>query len=419
MLVARMKGVVRHRLFEVSMAAAVVINALVLVVETDTRPEEDTVLWLALDWVFTMIFSIELGMRVLASQWNWHRSAWNVFDAVLVAISWIDVMVLPLLQGSLELRILSVFRVVRLFRMLRILRLLRIFRFAHQLVLLLHAIWTAMRTMVWAVALVAMVLYTFGMLITRMVGKSCCDEDDMFQEPLILEWYGTLPRTMFTLFQFMTLEGWPEIARTTMAYPWLTCFYVFFILLTSVSLLNTVAGVLTESILDTSRKKHEERDEAEDRKLEERLNELAKEFTEADRGRLDQYALIEAAESPGPLRDFLTKVQYMDHAGNMEPALDLFRLLADGDDMVSREAFVDSVRSSRGRIRSKHLLALRREIRKTDPVLLEADAHLGRVEVQILDLQGLAAPPRGPRPGEPRAAPALAEAPRAAPSGAA
>lgn len=121
------------------------------------------------------------------------------------------------------------------------------------------------------------------------------------------------------------------------------------------------------------------------------MQELATEFTETDSSKLDEETFREAAGSPGPLRDFLIKVQYMDHAGNMEPALDLFRLLVDGEDMVSREAFVDSVRNSRGRIKSKHLLAVRREIRKTDPILQEADTHLGRVAVQLLDLQARAA----------------------------
>ena len=52
-----------------------------------------------------------------------------------------------------------------------------------------------------------------GMITTRMIGHKCCEEDDTFQDPILKEYFGTLLDSWFTLFQIMTLEGWPDLSR--------------------------------------------------------------------------------------------------------------------------------------------------------------------------------------------------------------
>jgi len=168
----------------------------------------------------------------------------------------------------------------------------------------------------------------------------------------------------------------------------LTLFYVFFIVLTSISLLNTVAGVLTDSILDTSRKKHEESQEIANRKMDDRLQEIAERLTDEHSGKLNEVAFREAAESTGPLREFLLDVNYMDDAGNLELGLELFRLLADEDGRVSVETLVTAVRSFRGPIKSKHLLAVKREIHRLDPLIEEASALMQQVTTRLQVLRG-------------------------------
>jgi voltage-gated sodium channel len=63
------------------------------------------------------------------------------------------------------------------------------------------------------------------------------------------EFFGSLGSSLFSLFQTMTLEGWPDIARTVMAgAPWAWVFFVFFILVATFMVLNLVIGIVVGAI---------------------------------------------------------------------------------------------------------------------------------------------------------------------------
>merc|ERR1719506_1752774 len=66
-------------------------------------------------------------------------------------------------------------------------------------------------------------------------------------------WFGTIPRSMFSLFQIMTLESWSMgIVRVTMKTWWTSSlFFIFWILLTSFSLLSYIASIFVAKLLET------------------------------------------------------------------------------------------------------------------------------------------------------------------------
>merc|ERR1719456_120612 len=118
-----------------------------------------------------------------------------------------------------------------------------------------------MRAMVWGMLLIVITIFVCGMFLTRLVGKDCCDEEHTFSNENYIEWFGTLPRTAFTLFQF-TMEFQADIARETFDDgPWLTFFFLAYVMFTSVTLMNTIASVIVDNILSISHK--EEREEKE------------------------------------------------------------------------------------------------------------------------------------------------------------
>merc|ERR1719487_11644 len=81
------------------------------------------------------------------------------------------------------------------------------------------------------------------------------------------EWFGTVPASLFTLFQLMTLEGWNEIVRITMKTVgvWTGTFFVVFVMFTNLVLLNLVAGVILENVLTISRQEEEKAVQKEER----------------------------------------------------------------------------------------------------------------------------------------------------------
>merc|ERR1719379_114947 len=105
--------------------------------------------------------------------------------------------------GGAAKQVAMMLRIVRLMKLTRIIRLLRFFK---ELWLLVASFGSAFKTLAWTFVLLIMVLYIFGILFVKILGKESKDED-------IQEWFGCLPGAMFTLFQIMTLESWSQIAR--------------------------------------------------------------------------------------------------------------------------------------------------------------------------------------------------------------
>eukprot|EP00408_Alexandrium_pacificum_P068319 CAMPEP_0171161728 /NCGR_PEP_ID=MMETSP0790-20130122/4219_1 /TAXON_ID=2925 /ORGANISM="Alexandrium catenella, Strain OF101" /LENGTH=585 /DNA_ID=CAMNT_0011626295 /DNA_START=103 /DNA_END=1859 /DNA_ORIENTATION=- len=332
---------VRTSFFEGVFAILILINSVVVVVETDHRHRNDGIGWVISDTIWTVIFLVEVVLRMLALKHLWPRSPWNIFDLLLVLVSITDAWLMPLIKSQFDLRALSVFRIARLFRMLRILRLLRLLRHFQKLVLLVQALWGAFRALIWFMILVAAVLYVFALVLTRLSSLDPYLRDN----GLVQLWFGSMLRSLFTLFQLMTLEGWPDIARETLnEIPWLTTFYVCFIILTNITLLNIVAGVLTENVLSTARKEAARQLERKEKVLQAEREWVGEELASLDQngdGMLDLHEL-QAAEASPQQAPHLAKFLQLASLKTQE-AEDLFRLV-DYDDagVVSYKVFVEA-----------------------------------------------------------------------------
>ena len=68
------------------------------------------------------------------------------------------------------------------------------------------------------------------------------------------EWFGSIGRSMYSLFQIMTLESWSMgIVRPVMeVYPWAWLFFVVFILITSFAVLNLFIGIIVDAMQQQS-----------------------------------------------------------------------------------------------------------------------------------------------------------------------
>lgn len=89
-------------------------------------------------------------------------------------------------------------------RALRVLRVLRLVSLVPSMRRVIGALLRALPGMASIVGLLGLVLYVFAVMATKLFGA---------EEP---EHFGGLGASLFTLFQVMTVEGWPDIARGAM-----------------------------------------------------------------------------------------------------------------------------------------------------------------------------------------------------------
>ena len=173
---------------------AIVCNSLVLFLMV-FQEFGATGLLTTLDHFFTVYFILEVVVKVAEYGWRGYiKDAGNKFDLALVIIS------LPsLVEIFFEIPDLSYLLV---FRLLRVLRMLRFMRFIPNIRQMLAGIQRAFR----ASAFVLAALMIYNVLLAILSTYIFYNEDPYhFGDPF---------KSLYTIFQMFTLEGWNEIPET-------------------------------------------------------------------------------------------------------------------------------------------------------------------------------------------------------------
>lgn len=202
--------------------AVIIINAIVLGVSTSdwAVARFGTVLRI-LDDVVIAIFVLEMALKLYAYGFRFFRSAWNVFDLAIVAIS--------LSPSSESLSAL---------RGLRVIRSMRVLSAIPQMRDVIRALFDALPGMGAVMLLLLIFFYIFAVMATVLYG-------DAFPQ-----WFGSVGASLYSLFQIMTLESWSMgIVRPVMEeFPWAWAFFVPFIICTAFAVLNLFIGLLVNTM---------------------------------------------------------------------------------------------------------------------------------------------------------------------------
>jgi voltage-gated sodium channel len=261
--------------FQGLIIGVIVANAVVLGLETyETLDREIGGLLNTLNAVFLGVFSVEIGIRVLAygrRPQDFFRDGWNVFDFVVVGAAY-----LPFVRESVTL--------LRVARLLRIARLLSVIPGLRIVVL---GIARSLAPIGGMAALTFFVLYLYAM-----VGWLLYDEHDPEQ-------FGNIGRSLLTLFQVLTLEGWNDVLAKQMEYSsWSWVYFVSFVLIGTFVVLNVVIAIIVNS-MDEVRAMELERERTElvaaalgdgeaDAVMHERLTALRQAIDDLERAILDK-----------------------------------------------------------------------------------------------------------------------------------
>jgi voltage-gated sodium channel len=220
----RVRALVEHKRFQQFIIWVIVANAVTLGLETSDRMMASYGgLLHAADHVMLGIFTVELTLRLFAFRWRFFRESWNVFDFVIVAISLIPA------TGP--------FSVLRALRILRVLRLISAVPAMRRVV---SGLLAAVPGMASIGALLGLIIYVAAVMATKLFGD------------ISPAYFGNLGTTLFTLFQTMTGEAWPDIAREVMAAaPLAWIFFVIYILISSFAVLNLFIAVIVNGMEKT------------------------------------------------------------------------------------------------------------------------------------------------------------------------
>lgn len=219
---------IESALFRHFVTALIIVNAIILGILTyDEALSENTVRWLSvIDQGITYVFAVEIFLKLCLYRFMFFKSGWNWFDFLVVGVSLIP-------NGS-------ALSVIRAMRVLRILRLLHIVPMMRRIT---EALLKALPGMGAIMAVLALVTYVGAVMATNMYGDS--------QSPEVAQLFGSLPKSAYSLFQVMTMDGWRfEVVQKVIddGNPYAWVFFLLFIFIASFAILNLFIALIVDAL---------------------------------------------------------------------------------------------------------------------------------------------------------------------------
>ncbi len=201
-------------MFNLLINIAILVNAIVIGLETEFAcsksseaclPSEQFV-WKVFEWFFLTLFLFEAILKnIHLTVRGYFADDWNKFDFFLLTFAIVDVWILAALNTGGNFKPAIALRVLRAFRLVRLVKLMRSFK---ELYLIVTGMVEAFKTLLWVGGLLIFVLYIFAICMTIMIGQGDSTAIRYNGAWTQSDYWGSVPRSMFTLFQIITTDSW-------------------------------------------------------------------------------------------------------------------------------------------------------------------------------------------------------------------
>ncbi|XP_031138253.1 voltage-dependent T-type calcium channel subunit alpha-1H-like isoform X1 [Sander lucioperca] len=232
----KLKRTVNSKLFDRLIMFAVFLNIVTIAIEHHDQPKKLTDMLQISNIVFTIIFVVELVLKLLALTWTYFRDWNNIFDFVIVIISLWEI--ISNADGRLS--------VLRAFRLLRFVRLLHFLPYLKRQLLVLKRTMKEASTLC---MLLLFVIFIFSVMGMHLFGGKYYYETQHGEVIVERKNFDTLLWAMVTVFQILTQENWNLVMYNAMATTseWGCSYFVVVIILGKHVLLNILVGIVVQS----------------------------------------------------------------------------------------------------------------------------------------------------------------------------
>lgn len=380
-LISWVKDWVSHDRFEISIAGLIIANAFVMCWEVqraglqigcqldaggcgnDWPGALDA--FEALDYCFGIVFTLEAVLKVVVFHWRYFLDKWNFFDIVCVLVFLVDKV-----AAAIFLVDSQAMRMLRLFRLVRLVKLLGALESLNALYLMSTALQGMTLVVLWAVALLVVMLTTCALFLTQYLHSSYFD--DMSREALsqsalethqkMYEYFGTTSRCFLTMFE-LTLANWAPAVRllTEEISEWFTPICLTFKLTIGFAVVGVINGVILQETFrvaatdDFIMVRQTKRAQL---ALRQKMQVLFAALDRSEDGEVDfnEFQIISCHP------DVMHWLSSMDiETSDLRTLFDLVDI--DGNGSISLEELVTQMPRIRGTARNFDLLAMRQELR--------------------------------------------------------
>lgn len=355
---------------------------------------------------FTFLFVIEL----LCNMWCEGRSfflrsdrrGWNILDLILVLSSLPELVMLlsttvSAALGSSNFGQLRLLRILRITRLIRIVRITKIVRFIRALRTLVHQIMSTLKSLVWGLLLLVILMYGFAIIFTQNATTLLADENLTLSEHervSLIRFWASVPGSMFTLYEAVTGGiSWDEVVvPLSLGGFGSTTLFIMYIAFTQLAVLNVLTGVFCQNAIESAQRDQDIVTQAmlaDKKRYAKQLRDLFHEIDEDGSGN------VTIVEFERHLNDSCIKAYFDALELDASDAYAFFRLMdQDMGDTIDLNEFVEGCMRLRGVAKGIDLHLLSNEQRK---FVRRYDEDMQMIEEAIAQLLGRDGPILPPR----------------------
>ena len=222
---AQCQRVVESKYFEPIIITIIVLNSLILGLETSKTLEERFGEQMRLgNQVALGIFIVEAVIKMLAlapRSYRYFKDGWNVFDFIVI--------VAALIPATGQLAVIA--------RLARLLRALRLISAVKELRLIISALVRSIPSVGHVMVLMGIIVYIYAIMGYHFFHAH--DPDN----------WGSLGLSLLTLFNIITLEGWIEVMAVAMelnGYAWI--YFVSFVVVGTFVVINLLIAIIINNL---------------------------------------------------------------------------------------------------------------------------------------------------------------------------
>jgi voltage-gated potassium channel len=222
------------RNFDLLLIGLILASVLVIMGDSVPRFHARWSAWLyGLEWLFTVLFTIEYGLRlaVVRRPWRYALSTWGLIDLLSILPTYLSL----LLPGSQSLLVVRILRILRLFRILKLTQ------YVEEGGVLMGALWRSRRKIFVFICAVLTVVVIFGALMYVIEGPE--------------HGFTSIPTGMYWAIVTMATVGFGDIAPGTP----LGRFVASVLILIGYSIIAVPTGIYTAELASSLREASHER----------------------------------------------------------------------------------------------------------------------------------------------------------------
>lgn len=237
---------VAQRWFNPVTITVVVVNACFIGIQADSVHStqiQDAPVFFAADCFFFLFFFSEMLLRMTQHYWEYFAEGWNLFDYFVICLSLFDIAVAVITGVTGAFRMALAVRILRVARIIKYIRGMEMF---YRLWMTIKGLVDAMKTILWVALMLLIIVYCTAIALLTVLQDAEGSSETWLDKDV---YFGTVYRTMWTVFQFISFDAWAQdIMRPLLPISWIAAAILFLMIVVgSFGVINVIVAVMVES----------------------------------------------------------------------------------------------------------------------------------------------------------------------------